>query len=86
MKTNEIYTDVSTNMKLKNTKFLKHKSRGGILTVEKNIYNAILFIQKIKQYLKDSYGYFLGGPVVKSPPANAGDMCSIPDPGRPHIP
>ena len=44
MKTNEMYTDISTNMKLKNTKFLKHKSRGGILNIEKiYIYNAILF-------------------------------------------
>ena len=42
MKTNEIYTDASTNMKLKNTKFLKHKSRGGILTVEIYIYIYIM--------------------------------------------
>ena len=26
---------------------------------------------------------FPGGSVVKNPPANAGDMGSIPDPGRP---
>ena len=29
---------------------------------------------------------FLGGPVVKNPPANAGDMGSIPGPGRFHVP
>ena len=29
---------------------------------------------------------FLGGPVVKNPPANAGDMGSIPDLGRPQVP
>ena len=29
---------------------------------------------------------FLGGSVVKSPPASAGDMGSIPDPGRSHMP
>ena len=29
---------------------------------------------------------FPGGSVVKNPPANAGDMCSIPSPGRPHMP
>ena len=45
MKTNEMYTDISTNMKLKNTKFLKHKSRGGILNIE--IYICIqCFIEK----------------------------------------
>ena len=27
-----------------------------------------------------------GGPVVKNPPASAGDMRSIPGPGRPHMP
>ena len=29
---------------------------------------------------------FLGGPVVKYPPANAGDIDSIPGPGRFHMP
>ena len=29
---------------------------------------------------------FPGGSVVKNPPANAGDMGSIPDPGRSHMP
>ena len=29
---------------------------------------------------------FLGGSVVKNPPANAGDMSSIPDLGRSHMP
>ena len=29
---------------------------------------------------------FPGGAVVKSPPANAGDMGSIPGPGRSHLP
>ena len=28
---------------------------------------------------------FLGGPVIKNPPASAGDMGSIPDPGGFHI-
>ena len=27
-----------------------------------------------------------GGPMVKNPPANAGDMGSIPGPGRFHMP
>ena len=55
MKTNEMYTDISTNMKLKNTKFLKHKSRGGILNIEKkNIYIMLSYLdEKIKQYIKD---------------------------------
>ena len=29
---------------------------------------------------------FPGGSMVKNPPANAGGLGSIPDPGRPHIP
>ena len=29
---------------------------------------------------------FSGGAVVKNPPAKAGDMSSIPDPGRSHMP
>ena len=31
---------------------------------------------------KEYYRDFLGGPVVKNPPANAGDRGSIPGPGR----
>ena len=31
-------------------------------------------------------GGFPGGSVVKNPPANAGDMGSIPDPRRSHMP
>ena len=30
-------------------------------------------------------GDFLGGAVVKNPPANAGDTGSIPGPGRSHM-
>ena len=37
------------------------------------------------QLLKHSHGSFSGSPVVKTPPANAGDMGSIPNPGRVHI-
>ena len=29
---------------------------------------------------------FLGGSVIKNPPANAGDTGSIPGPGRSHVP
>jgi len=29
---------------------------------------------------------FLGGSVIKNPPASAGDMGSIPGPGRSHMP
>ena len=31
-------------------------------------------------------GGFLGGSLVKNPPANAGDTCLIPGPGRSHMP
>ena len=37
-------------------------------------------------YLKNEWQGFPGGAVVKNPPANAGDMGSIPSPGRPHMP
>ena len=35
---------------------------------------------------KENYWGFPGGPVVKNPPANAGDMDWIPGPGRSHMP
>ena len=35
---------------------------------------------------KTCYTGFPGGAVVKNPPANAGDMGSIPGPGRSHMP
>ena len=38
--------------------------------------------RKIRKQLQDSPG----GPVVKNPPANAGDMGSIPGLGRLHMP
>ena len=31
-------------------------------------------------------GDFPGGAAVENPPANAGDMCLIPGPGRSHMP
>ena len=34
---------------------------------------------------KIGYGDFPGGAVVKNPPANAGDMGSLPGPGRSHM-
>ena len=37
------------------------------------------------QTMKRTLGDFLGDPAVKNPPANAGDMGSIPGPGRPHM-
>ena len=39
-----------------------------------------------RTWSKLGVGDFLGGPVVKNPPANAGDMGSIPGPGRSHMP
>ena len=39
-----------------------------------------------QQDLKVRYRNFPGGTVVKNPPANAGDMGSIPGPGRSHMP
>ena len=37
------------------------------------------------QTMKRTLGDFLGGPAVKNPPANAGDVGSIPGPGRSHM-
>ena len=39
-----------------------------------------------KQGNKTSRPDFPGGSVIKNPPANAGDMGLIPDPGRSHTP
>ena len=36
--------------------------------------------------IKNSTEGFPGGPVVKNPPANAGNMGSIPGSGRSHMP
>ena len=37
-------------------------------------------------FLKTTKKDFPGGPVVETPPANIGDVGSIPDPGRFHMP
>ena len=44
--------------------------------------------RKQKHYTnsKSNLGDFPGGTAVKNPPANAGDMGSIPGPGRSHMP
>ena len=45
----------------------------------------MLYIWLIYIVIKNMGG-FAGGSVVKNLPANAGDMGSIPDPGRSHMP
>ena len=42
--------------------------------------------QEPSEYGQISVLDFPGGPVVKSPPANAGDVGSSPGLGRPHMP
>ena len=43
--------------------------------------------ESIRDYMLKWKGRdFAGGPVVKNSPANAGDMGSIPGPGRSHMP
>ena len=42
--------------------------------------------KKTNTYFKKQFRDFPGGTVVKNPPANAGDMGSIPGPGRSHMP
>ena len=39
-------------------------------------------IHEFKMIIRD----FLGGPVIRNPPASAGDMGSIPGPGQSHKP
>ena len=43
---------------------------------------TFFFFKSVKVLKK----YFLGGPVVKNPTANARDMGLMPDPGRFHMP
>ena len=42
----------------------------------------MLVLAYSKGSIKGNMGGFLGGSVVKNPSANAGDMSSVPDPGR----
>ena len=46
------------------------------------LYFSYCILKKLKK--KITIG-FSGGSVVKNLPANAGDMCLIPDPGRSHV-
>ena len=46
----------------------------------------VLFLLDVNTSISRSEEDFPGGPVVKNPPANAGDMGSIPGLGRCHIP
>ena len=41
---------------------------------------------KIKTVTRGKERDFPGGAVVRNPLANAGNMCSIPGPGRSHVP
>ena len=45
-----------------------------------------VYITELKRNLKSRLQGFPGGAVVGSPPANAGDTGSSPDPGRSHMP
>ena len=40
----------------------------------------------VQKVVDRELGDFPGGPVVENPPCNAGDMGSIPSPGRSHMP
>ena len=45
-----------------------------------------MYFRKDFECYQIKYRDFPGGPVVKNPPANAGAMGSISDPGRSHMP
>ena len=49
-------------------------------------YQEILEIKHEGKGTKNSFQDFPGGPVVKNPPANAGDTDSTPGGGRFHVP
>ena len=55
-------------------------SRGGLFE------SFLLTRAKLFVFKWQEDGGFPGGSVVKNPPASAGDVSSIPDPGRPHVP
>ena len=46
----------------------------------------VLHTDNTEEVRINTFRGFPGGAVVKNPPANAGDMGSSPDPGRPHMP
>ena len=46
----------------------------------------VMLAKIINIKIRKEFGDFPGGAVVKSPPANAGDMGSIPGLGRSHMP
>ena len=64
---------------LKFPSFLDPKTRNIVLKANKNLASIFVFG---KTFALD----FDGGPVVKNPPANAGDTGLIPGPGRSHMP
>ena len=68
-------------------KFENHCSR---LEVRVSLYTIILILFKVYnsvfQYHLKGAQDFPGGPVVKNPPASAGDTGSIPGLGRSHVP
>ena len=47
---------------------------------------SIFFFLKKKKQQKEQKEDLPGGPVVKNPPANAGDTGMAPGPGRSHMP
>ena len=56
------------------------------LLVAKNVICHSLKCPNIYSSQNSFFGGFPGGPVDRNPPANAGDMGLIPDPGRFHTP
>ena len=53
--------------------------------MEKSLYYLSIFVS-LENCFKKTVLVFPGGSLVKNPPAKAGDMGLIPDPGRSHIP
>ena len=66
----------------KNESIRKWEERGGSRWQNRRMWSSHPLTNTSKIHLQD----FPGGSGVKNPPANAGDTCSSPGPGRSHMP
>jgi len=57
-----------------------------MLMYDRNQHNIVKQLSSNKNFLKKRTKDLHGGPVVKNPPANAGDMGSVPSQGRFDVP
>ena len=82
----ETKTSITSSNKHQNQQIQQGKGSGLISTVATLYYLKCLVLYKNLWCAKSQERDFLGGAVVKNPPANAGDMGLSPGPGRSHMP